>query len=202
MPTILSPIWLLLHWRSISYSAAFGGKVAFAFQSFKTDLRPIVLSHGMGLSRLFYQLLACNLASCGFVVFLVDHHDGTCAYTEGIEDSKKLFSFSQWFESPQEFAKRGGKREKLLHDACLERSKEIIDLMNCMQTETFHVTILKFDVYLKIRLDKFILIGHQLGGAAVLKAGMARPEDIKCMILLDGWLSPAVEDLRENLSKL
>ena len=43
---------------------------------------PIVFSHGLGSCRDQYTVCATELASHGYIVFLLDHHDGTCIYTE------------------------------------------------------------------------------------------------------------------------
>lgn len=43
---------------------------------------PIVFSHGLTGSRALYSTSAMELASNGFIVLALDHHDGSCAYTE------------------------------------------------------------------------------------------------------------------------
>ena len=43
---------------------------------------PLIFSHGCSVSRLFYTTAAILLASYGYIVFLPDHHDGSCSYTQ------------------------------------------------------------------------------------------------------------------------
>lgn len=53
---------------------------------------PLVFSHGCSVSRMFYSTAAIELASYGYVVFLPDHHDGSCAYTRTKSGKEVLFS--------------------------------------------------------------------------------------------------------------
>lgn len=46
------------------------------------ELIPIIISHGLTASRSLYSSLCSELASFGYIVFALDHHDGTCCYTE------------------------------------------------------------------------------------------------------------------------
>ena len=45
-------------------------------------LVPIIMSHGLTASRHYYSVLSAELASYGYCVFVLDHHDGSCAYTK------------------------------------------------------------------------------------------------------------------------
>ncbi len=46
------------------------------------EIIPIIISHGLTASRSLYSTLCSELASFGYMVFALDHHDGTCCYTE------------------------------------------------------------------------------------------------------------------------
>ena len=46
------------------------------------EIIPIIISHGLTASRSLYTSLCSELASFGYIVFALDHHDGTCCYTE------------------------------------------------------------------------------------------------------------------------
>jgi hypothetical protein len=46
------------------------------------EIIPIIISHGLTASRSLYSSLCSELASFGYMVFALDHHDGTCCYTE------------------------------------------------------------------------------------------------------------------------
>ena len=42
---------------------------------------PIVFSHDVMRSRHSYSVLCAELAAHGYVVFALDHHDGSCTHT-------------------------------------------------------------------------------------------------------------------------
>ena len=46
------------------------------------EIIPIIISHGLTASRSLYSTLCSEFASFGYMVFALDHHDGTCCYTE------------------------------------------------------------------------------------------------------------------------
>lgn len=47
-----------------------------------TTLIPIVFSHGVTSNRTMSSGTCRDLASHGYIVFAIDHHDGTCSYYE------------------------------------------------------------------------------------------------------------------------
>jgi hypothetical protein len=55
-------------------------------------LRPIIFSHGVGVSPSDYSGLFSDLASRGYIVFAVFHQDGTCSYTEDAKENAIPFS--------------------------------------------------------------------------------------------------------------
>mmetsp|Transcript_13559 Transcript_13559/g.13292 ORF Transcript_13559/g.13292 Transcript_13559/m.13292 type:complete len:255 (+) Transcript_13559:32-796(+) len=46
------------------------------------SLVPIIFSHGYGLARYFYTALFREIVSHGYIVFAIDHSDGTCTYSQ------------------------------------------------------------------------------------------------------------------------
>jgi hypothetical protein len=51
---------------------------------------PIVLSHGLTAGRCLYSMLCQELAAHGYIVFAMDHHDGSCSYTEDSTGKQKF----------------------------------------------------------------------------------------------------------------
>ena len=54
-------------------------------RDFKIDGRsliPIVMSHNLSGSSTSISIMCRDLASHGYIVFAIDHHDGSCCYTE------------------------------------------------------------------------------------------------------------------------
>ena len=58
------------------------GEIAQFFKSGEFKLCPIIFSHGMKGSRCMYSTICQEMASHGYIVFALDHHDGSCPYTE------------------------------------------------------------------------------------------------------------------------
>ena len=63
-------------------SALERGSLAKEFAEGKTKLIPVIFSHGMRASRLMYQGVGQELASNGYIVFLIDHTDQSVVYSE------------------------------------------------------------------------------------------------------------------------
>lgn len=60
-------------------SSVFDGKKQMANCSGK--IVPIIMSHGLTVTRHFYTALCAELASHGYIVLALDHHDGSCCHT-------------------------------------------------------------------------------------------------------------------------
>ena len=67
------------------------GPLAEDFLDGKKKLVPIVFSHGLTASRALYTTHCRELAACGYIVFSLDHHDGSCHYTEDAEENPIIF---------------------------------------------------------------------------------------------------------------
>lgn len=52
------------------------------FSSGRQKLIPIVFSPGLAACWRDHQMIGLEMASNGFIVFMIDHFDGTCKYTE------------------------------------------------------------------------------------------------------------------------
>ena len=57
------------------------GQIAPEFHKGSKLLQPIIISHGLGLSRSHYVVLSRELASYGFIVFVLNHNDRSCELT-------------------------------------------------------------------------------------------------------------------------
>ena len=96
-------------------------------QDFKNKkMVPIVFSHGLTASRCFYSLQAKELASQGYVVFLMDHHDGSCIYTETPKRVPVKFDASVPFYNYSD-----------MHKKVKIRESEISKLINFLQDKKF-----------------------------------------------------------------
>ena len=59
-------------------------------------LIPVVWSHGLVANSNYYNILAMEFASNGYVVFALDHLDGSAGYIELKNDMKKFFDLNQY----------------------------------------------------------------------------------------------------------
>ena len=78
------------HLVALKFDAEQDGKIADDFEFGRKRLIPIVFSHGLTDSRGMYQVTASEMASHGYIMFLIDHHDGTCSYTESKDGEYKV----------------------------------------------------------------------------------------------------------------
>ena len=76
------PEFLGRHLLNIDGKTTINAPLATEFANEPKTLIPVVFSHGLMGSRLVYSVLGSELASCGYIVFLLDHHDGSSCYTE------------------------------------------------------------------------------------------------------------------------
>ena len=77
--------WLHHYMQTIKMQVEHKGPISIDFRSEK-QLIPVIFSHGYTATRLFYTVVGREMASHGYIVFLIDHHDGSCPYTKKITD--------------------------------------------------------------------------------------------------------------------
>jgi hypothetical protein len=70
--------WRFYAWRNLTIQARPDGVFNNEFKS----IIPIIFSHAEGASRDDYSVIGMEMASHGYMVFFIDHHDGSCRYTE------------------------------------------------------------------------------------------------------------------------
>ena len=88
--------WLVNHWRGITIEVCPQGPLSRDFN--KKPIIPILFSHGLTGGRTFYTAHAQEMASHGYLVMLIDHHDGTSSYTELPDRTPVLFdNKAPWF---------------------------------------------------------------------------------------------------------
>ena len=123
-----------------------------------------------------------ELASHGYMVFLLDHHDGSCRYTENADNSKQW-----WFDTTAEF------KYSDMHPRVKKREQEVRELIDEFYQKNFVEKTLKFEV--KLNLDKLIMSGHSMGGVTALRVGNF-DKRIKCILVNDPWLMPIEEEIK------
>jgi hypothetical protein len=77
------------HYHKVHIPIVENEKIAQEFKDGSKRVIPIILSHGYEESRMSYSTIARELASHGYLVFIMDHHDGSCVFT--MDESKECF---------------------------------------------------------------------------------------------------------------
>jgi predicted dienelactone hydrolase len=76
------PEFLLRPQQKMKKDAILDGELANDFASGARSLRPVIFSHGLFANNISYSGLLKDLASYGYIVFAINHADGTCIYTQ------------------------------------------------------------------------------------------------------------------------
>ena len=141
-----------------------------------------MFSHGLTASRNFYQVTASELASNGFIVFLIDHHDGTCCYSENKAGDKQVF-----FDATVPFLNYDD-----MHAKVKVRENETKLLIDFISKPTFMKEELGLDSEMDI--GKLVMAGHSMGGATALRVGES-DERVRCVVTHDPWLTPLHKEI-------
>ena len=141
---------------------------------------PIVFSHGLTASRSLYTTHCRELAACGYIVFALDHHDGSCHYTEDAEGNSIHFD-----TGPPERVFDGNFNEVYVKIEL--RQSEAIELIDELYQKNFVDEVLGFTDGATLDLNKLVMAGHSMGGATAIRVGEADPR-VKCVLTFDPWL--------------
>lgn len=180
-----------LQWRSITIDVHPGGPLSQFYLKGKKSLIPIVFSHGLTGARHCYSTYAREMASNGYLVFLMDHHDGSCCYTQDHEGKVIPFDSSVPFFNYKD-----------MHDKVVLRENEIKSLVDYISKENFVTSELNFEEgKAKIALDQLVVAGHSFGGATALRFAN-NDERARACLTFDPWLAPLHGDIEDGtLSK-
>jgi hypothetical protein len=83
-----TPLWIMRSFLSIRMETAEEGELPDEFAKGHKKLIPIIYCHGLSSNRSMHSGTCRDLASHGYIVFIMDHEDGTSSYTVS-EDGKK-----------------------------------------------------------------------------------------------------------------
>ena len=120
-------------------------------------LIPVILCHGLSGSRTSQSGSCRDLASHGYIVFSLDHHDGSAYYSQK-EDGQELF----W--SLDQDLLDIDLRKKQLNI----REREVKNLIDDLQNPDFLQNVLNFPSGAKMDFSKLILGGHSFGGLTAI----------------------------------
>ncbi|EAR86444.2 platelet-activating factor acetylhydrolase (macronuclear) [Tetrahymena thermophila SB210] len=147
----------------------------------KTNLKPIIFSHGFMGSRTMYSIIMKQLASLGYVVFCVEHYD--VIKEKEVEKIKDKVLRKNLFKEVKE--------QEL--EARASKIKSMIDLI---QDEKELNRLFKQN--LSLDKNNITLMGHSYGGATVQCSAFKYTEHVKALVCLDPWLFPMKDSYLEQ----
>ena len=147
-----------------------------------TCLTPIIINHGFGGNCSAYSGLGRELASHGYIVFVMDSHCGAQHWTvkENGQDVR--------FDPTKEFAKNDHVKAM-----SMVRCKENHTLIDEFHSCNWLSEKLGFPESVTLDLNKMIVAGQSFGGSAtIFSACEDTTGRIKAICTLDAWLWPTI----------
>ncbi|XP_059086199.1 platelet-activating factor acetylhydrolase-like [Tigriopus californicus] len=161
----------------------------------------IVFSHGNGGCRTTYSMVCSEMASKGYLVAAVEHHDGSASIARALGGDGQL----EWV-LPRVVV---GEDYEVRNDQVCTRAREcqtVLDVLQSLNQEKQDGVVKKpFDprdafslgsLYQRIDLEGGVAIaGHSFGGASTIKALMAKEGELfKAGFCFDSWMFPIREE--------
>jgi len=125
-------------------------------------LSPIIFSHGLCNYSAIYSQHNLELASHGYIVFVPNHNDGTCCYTEKSDGTPVVFDRTK---NNKHFTNNG----KQYIDV---RTKEISALIEEMGSEGFLANTLNFPQNVTLDMSTLSIFGHSFGATTAIAAAV------------------------------
>ena len=141
----------------------------------------VIFSHGLAGFRSMYSLICSELASQGYVVFSIEHGDGT-ASTFRVPRTKTYIYYSG-FPKEDELGKRTGHRvcEVRVAWSILEQINKGEGLTGLEKPDR-----MLYSFKGMLDLDKSAIMGHSFGGATAAQI-CASDSNFQCGVSLDPW---------------
>lgn len=146
----------------------------------------MIFSHGIRGHRNIASGLCREFASQGFVVYSLDHNDGTAA---SCFDEKKMETNYYQQEDMTDMS--------LWQERLEERFEEVKDVLNHIHSRPKDINQdLEYD------LDRVVIAGHGFGGCTALFAAHREERRISHCVMLDPWLFVLYKEILENNFKI
>ena len=151
---------------------------------------PLIFCHGLASSRTTHSGSCRDLASHGYIVFTVDHHDGTAYYSKTISGTEEYWPLDQELLDIDYRAKQLAKREI-----------EVDELIKDILKEDFLQDTFGFPDGAQMETDKLIIGGHSFGGLTALSVA-EKDQRIKAVFTFDPWIWTRNQDVLTNNFKI
>ncbi len=173
------PVVLFKHFDKVTTHSFIGDSI----NTFGSDIPVILFSHGLSGMRFQNTSLMEELASHGYIVFAADH---------SYEANITIFNDGKTAEY------RAGKRRVLTGDRLenidLGQLSIIVEDLRFILDKICSNGLDPLFKDLPVDINKIGVIGHSLGGAAILNT-MAIDERINAAMVLDGWYIPLPDSI-------
>lgn len=83
------PLWIMRGFLNIKMDVSLNGELPEEFEEGHKKLIPLIFLHGISSNRAMNTGTSKDLASHGYIVFTMDHEDGTCSYTVSEDGSRQ-----------------------------------------------------------------------------------------------------------------
>ncbi|KDO24842.1 hypothetical protein SPRG_09675 [Saprolegnia parasitica CBS 223.65] len=158
----------------------------------------LVFSHGLGGSLEMYAVLHEQLASQGYIVFALNHNDGSSSVNRLVDATGRV-TYDYYHPLPPEAAKDWDNVEyKIRNSQLQQRVANVQSMINAVETLRADPTSV---FYQKLNLDAIGLVGHSFGGATVVTAA-TRDTRVKAIVAMDVWMAPLDKDVVLNGPRL
>ena len=152
------------------------GNISKDFCDRKQKLIPIILLHGLAGSRTSQSGSCRDMASHGYIVFSVDHLDGSAFYSRKKDGSEIFWPLSQKVDDFNGY-----------QNQVKIRQKEVGELIDQIFEANFLQQTLGFSANIELDLDKLVVGGHSFGGLTAMVATQ-KDERIKALFTFDPWV--------------
>ncbi|TNV72750.1 hypothetical protein FGO68_gene10341 [Halteria grandinella] len=183
LPTWLGP-WLLRYYYNINLDVFVEAPLASRFNG--KPLIPIFFSHSLGAFSNMFSRLHRDLARHGYIVFTINHLDGTCTHAVDKDDKDIYFGARTNLTDHKELRGkqlriRENELRQLIQEVCFDDKREILKQTSLSEW-------IQFDI------DKITTFGHSFGGITALRAAYLDPR-VKAVLALDPWMFLHLEDI-------
>jgi len=204
-PPPLKPMGFLLHYWTLIRSR-FNRDAPLISSDRIAQLPTVVYSHGLGATTNLYSVQAGNLASHGWVVFLVEHMDRSCMITHDhngneVPYDKSVVKLRDGDKDTPEYVRaRRGQCDIRCHEVA-ELTRYVVDVV-ATGGEGIDPKLKPFAGRLMCHDGKVHLMGHSMGGATSLNACGRFPDLFRSVVVHDPAVDWVADDVRKDLLKL
>ncbi|KAA6419127.1 MAG: Platelet-activating factor acetylhydrolase [Trebouxia sp. A1-2] len=150
----------------------------------------VIFSHGIGGNRIAYSAIICSLVRQGYVVFSVEHADGTASAAQLAYGAGWLY-YKGWGSEENRMAQTRFRIGEVLTAykllTSMSRGEPVQGLK--LSGGLNHSSLLKG----KLDVEAVALAGHSYGGATVTALCSQEPA-FKCTVALDPWWGALLAD--------